>query len=50
VQPQLFGVLLAELRPVAPAPVPHGSVAGWALAAIVLALVVACGVFLTSRR
>jgi hypothetical protein len=43
-------VLFDGLRPVAPAAPPHGSVTGWVLLAIVLAVVVAGGVVLTSRR
>jgi hypothetical protein len=43
-------VLLAELHPVAPAPTPEGSLAGWVVVAVVLAVIVASGVFLTSRR
>jgi hypothetical protein len=43
-------MILAGLHPVAPAPIPHGSIAGWVVLAIVLAIVVASGVVLTSRR
>ena len=43
-------MLLADLHAVAPAPVPEGSVAGWLLLAVVLAAVVAAGVFMTARR
>jgi hypothetical protein len=43
-------VLLADLHAVPPAPVPGGSVAGWLLLAVVLAALVAAGVFLTARR
>jgi len=43
-------VLFDSLQPVAPATPPHGSVIGWILFAIVLAVVVAGGVVLTSRR
>ena len=41
---------LADIRPVPPANVPDGSLLGWLLLALVLAVVVAAGVFLTSRR
>jgi hypothetical protein len=43
-------VLLADLHAVAPAPVPDGSVTGWLVLTLVLAAVVAAGVFLTARR
>jgi hypothetical protein len=43
-------MILAGLHPVAPAPVPHGSMSGWVVLAIVLAVIVASGVVLTSRR
>ena len=43
-------MLLADLHAVAPAPVPGGSVMGWLLLALVLAAIVAAGVFLTARR
>jgi hypothetical protein len=43
-------MLLATLHPVPPAPVPDGSITGWIWLTIVLALVVAGGVVLTSRR
>jgi hypothetical protein len=43
-------VLFADLHAVAPAPVPEGSVVGWLLLAVVLAALVAAGVFLTARR
>ena len=43
-------MFLAEIRPVAPAEPPHASIEVWVLVAIVLALVVASGLFLTSRR
>ncbi|HEX4527592.1 MAG TPA: hypothetical protein VH108_12725 [Gaiellaceae bacterium] len=42
--------LLANLRPLPQAPVPSGSVAGWIWLSILLALIVAGGVVLTSRR
>ena len=49
--PQPCGVvLLARLRPVAPAVTPHGSLVGWVVLAAVLAIVVVGGVVLTSRR
>jgi hypothetical protein len=41
---------VADLYPVAPAPTPEGSIMGWVVLAVVLAIVVASGVFLTSRR
>ena len=40
----------AELRPAAPLPSPSASVLPWILAIIILAVVVASGVYLTSRR
>jgi hypothetical protein len=43
-------VLLADLHAVAPASVPEGSFLGWLLLAVVLAAMVAAGVFLTARR
>ena len=43
-------VRLADIYPVAPADVPNASVVGWVVLAIVLAVVVAGGVYLTSRR
>jgi len=43
-------VLFDSFRPVAPATPPHGSIIGWVLLAIVLAVVVTGGVVLTSRR
>ncbi|HET7449417.1 MAG TPA: hypothetical protein VFJ78_02370 [Gaiellaceae bacterium] len=43
-------MLLADLHAVAPAPIPDGSIAGWLLATVVLAAIVAAGVFLTARR
>jgi hypothetical protein len=43
-------LLLAELHPAAPASAPHGSILPWLLAAFVLALVVASGVYLSSRH
>ena len=42
---------VGDIHPVPPAHVPDGSVLGWLLLlAFVLAVVVAAGVFLTSRR
>ena len=43
-------MLFDSVYPVAPATPPHGSITGWVLLAIVLAVVVAGGVVLTSRR
>jgi hypothetical protein len=43
-------MLLLALRPAAPAETPNGSIVGWVLLAIVLAIIVASGVLLTSRR
>jgi hypothetical protein len=43
-------VLFDGLYPVAPASPPHGSIAGWVLLAIVLAVIVTGGVVLNSRR
>jgi hypothetical protein len=40
----------AELRPAAPLPSPGASVLPWIVAIIILAVVVASGVYLTSRR
>jgi hypothetical protein len=42
--------LLANLYPLPQAPTPDGSVAGWIWLTVVLALVVAGGMILTSRR
>lgn len=42
--------LLANVYPLPSAPMPNGSIAGWIWLTVVLALVVACGVVLTSRR
>jgi hypothetical protein len=42
--------LLGTLRPLPQAPVPSGSISGWIWLTIVLALVVAGGFVLTSRR
>ncbi|MGN6798131.1 MAG: hypothetical protein ACTHKS_08280 [Gaiellaceae bacterium] len=39
-----------DLRAVAPAHVPEGSILGWLVFAAVLAGLVAAGVFLTARR
>jgi hypothetical protein len=46
----LAAVFLAALHPAAPAVTPHSSVVLWVLLAVVLALVVAGGMVLTSRR
>jgi len=43
-------MLLSALHPVPPANTPGGSILGWVLLAIVLAVVVAGGMFLTARR
>ena len=43
-------MLFDSLHPVAPASPPHGSITGWVLVAIVLAVIVAGGVVLASRR
>jgi cytochrome b len=43
-------VLIAALHPAAPAHTPHGSIVVWLLVAVVLAVVVASGVVLASRR
>jgi hypothetical protein len=43
-------VLLDNLHPATPATPPDGSVTGWVLLAIVLAVVVAGGLVLASRR
>ena len=43
-------MLFAGLRPVAPAVTPHTSLAGWVVFAVILALVVAGGLVLSSRR
>ena len=42
--------LLANVYPLPSAPAPDGSITGWIWLTVVLALVVACGVVLTSRR
>ena len=42
--------LLANVYPLPSAPTPSGSIAGWIWLTVVLALVVACGVVLTSCR
>ena len=42
--------LLANVYPLPSAPMPNGSIAGWIWLTVVLAVVVACGVVLTSRR
>jgi LPS O-antigen subunit length determinant protein (WzzB/FepE family) len=43
-------VFLLTIHPAAPAPTPHSSVAAWVVLAIVLGVVLACGMVLTSRR
>ena len=43
-------MLFSDLHPVAPATPPHGSMTGWILVAVVLAVIVAGGVVLSSRR
>jgi hypothetical protein len=43
-------VLLEGVHPVPPAVTPHGSIVLWVVLAIVLAVIVAGGVVLTSRR
>jgi hypothetical protein len=43
-------VWLADIHPVPPAEVPDGSIVGWLLLALLLGIIVAAGVFLTSRR
>ena len=43
-------MLLADLHAVPPANTPGGSIVGWILLAVVLALLVAGGMFLTARR
>jgi hypothetical protein len=42
--------LLANLRPLPQAPTPGGSVTGWIWLTVVLAIIVAGGMILTSRR
>jgi hypothetical protein len=42
--------LAADLHPAAPATVSQGSVLPWLLAAAILAVIVAGGLYLTSRR
>ena len=42
--------LLANLRPLPQAPTPDGSIAGWIWLTVVLAVIVAGGMILTSRR
>ena len=42
--------LLATVYPLPAAPVPGGSIAGWIWLTVILAVVVAGGVFFTSRR
>jgi hypothetical protein len=43
-------VLFDSLHPVAPATPPHPSITGWILFAVILAVIVAGGVVLSSRR
>ena len=43
-------MLVADLHAVPPATIPGGSIVGWVLLAIVLAVLVAGGMFLTARR
>jgi len=43
-------VVIADIYPVPPAPTPGGSITGWIVLAVVLAVVVASGVMLASRR
>ena len=43
-------VLFATLHPAAPAATPHTSVAAWLVFAVVLGVVIASGLVLTSRR
>jgi hypothetical protein len=43
-------VLVGSVHPVAPAAPPHGSIMGWVLFAVILAVIVAGGVVLSSRR
>ena len=43
-------VPIAELQPVPPAATPDGSLAGWIVLAVLLALVVTGGLVLASRR
>ena len=45
-----IAVLLADLHAVAPARIEDGRILPWVLAAVVLALLVAGGMFLTARR
>ena len=42
--------VLAVLRPAAPPAAPDGSIVPWLVAVVVLAVIVASGVYLTSRR
>jgi len=46
----LASLLLADLRPAAPASPTGGSIVPWLVLAAVLAVVVVGGMFLTSRR
>ena len=43
-------LLLFQVHPAPPAPVPGGSIAGWIWVGVVLALIVVSGVVLASRR
>jgi hypothetical protein len=43
-------LLVSDLYPLPPAPTPAGSVTGWIWLTIVLAVIVAGGVVLSSRR
>ena len=42
--------LLAAIHPVAPPPSPDGSLAGWVWFGLALAIVVAAGLLIASRR
>ena len=42
--------LIGALRPAAPPPAQGGSITPWLVAVVVLAVIVASGVYLTSRR
>jgi hypothetical protein len=46
----LAGHLIGALRPAAPPPAQGGSIMPWLVAVVVLAVIVASGVYLTSRR
>ncbi len=43
-------LLLATLHPLPPAEVPNGSIAGWIWLTVILAVIVAGGVFFSARR